>query len=143
MLIIKEDTLIHTDSSSDVIEHFGVKGMKWGIRSRHKVLKDLYSSYKEADRHASNLSPAAINPRHPQYKLAMAAAHQAAADKAIYKSHMYAYLHKEKAQKARQKGKKIDKKVSDKLQKKVNDNYDMYSGHRKLVSSYYNSYTNQ
>lgn len=94
MLIIKEDTLIHTDSSSDVIEHYGIKGMRWGIRSRHKVLKDLYSSYKEA-------------------------------------------------QKARQKGKKINKKVSDKLQKKTNDNYDMYSGHRKLVSSYYNSYTNQ
>ena len=32
MLIINEDTLIHTDSSSDVIEHFGVKGMRWGIR---------------------------------------------------------------------------------------------------------------
>ena len=30
MLIIKEDTLIHTDSSSDVIEHFGIKGMRWG-----------------------------------------------------------------------------------------------------------------
>lgn len=27
MLIINEDTLIHTDSSSDIIEHFGVKGM--------------------------------------------------------------------------------------------------------------------
>ena len=32
MLIINEDTLIHTDSSSDVIEHFGVKGMRWGQR---------------------------------------------------------------------------------------------------------------
>ena len=32
MIIINEDTLIHTDSSSDVIQHFGVKGMKWGQR---------------------------------------------------------------------------------------------------------------
>ena len=32
MIIINEDTLIHTDSSSDVIEHFGVKGMRWGQR---------------------------------------------------------------------------------------------------------------
>lgn len=39
MLIIKEDTLIHTDSSSDVIEHFGVKGMRWGQRrSRANVM---------------------------------------------------------------------------------------------------------
>ena len=32
MIIINEDTLIHTDSSSDVIQHFGVKGMRWGQR---------------------------------------------------------------------------------------------------------------
>ena len=32
MIIINEDTLIHTDSSSDIIQHFGVKGMKWGQR---------------------------------------------------------------------------------------------------------------
>ena len=39
MLIIKEDTLIHTDSSSDVIQHFGVKGMRWGQRrSRANVM---------------------------------------------------------------------------------------------------------
>ena len=37
MLIIKEDTLIHTDSSSDVIEHHGVKGMKWGRRAVKKA----------------------------------------------------------------------------------------------------------
>ena len=39
MLIIKEDTLIHTDSSSDIIQHFGVKGMRWGQRrSRANVM---------------------------------------------------------------------------------------------------------
>ena len=32
MLIISENELIHTDDFNDVIEHFGVKGMKWGHR---------------------------------------------------------------------------------------------------------------
>ena len=32
MLIIYEGELIHTDNFDDVIEHFGVKGMKWGQR---------------------------------------------------------------------------------------------------------------
>lgn len=30
MIIIKDDTLIHVDSSTDIIEHYGVKGMRWG-----------------------------------------------------------------------------------------------------------------
>lgn len=37
MIIINEDTLIHTDSSSDVIEHFGVKGMRWGQRRSNNM----------------------------------------------------------------------------------------------------------
>lgn len=99
--------------------------MKWSIRSRHKELKDLWSSYKESDRHASNTLPAAVDPRHPHHKLGMATSHQAAAEK------------------AKRKGKKINTKVSQKLQKKSNDNYDMYLGHRSLASKYYNSYNNK
>ena len=30
MIIIKGDTLTHVDSSTDIIEHYGVKGMRWG-----------------------------------------------------------------------------------------------------------------
>jgi hypothetical protein len=30
MIILKDDILIHVDSSTDIIEHYGVKGMKWG-----------------------------------------------------------------------------------------------------------------
>lgn len=32
MLIISENELVHTDNFDDVIEHFGIKGMKWGTR---------------------------------------------------------------------------------------------------------------
>ena len=32
MLILYEGELLHTDSSTDVLEHYGVKGMKWGKR---------------------------------------------------------------------------------------------------------------
>lgn len=32
MKIINGDKLIHTDQTSDVIQHFGTKGMKWGVR---------------------------------------------------------------------------------------------------------------
>lgn len=39
MKLINGDKLIHTDNSEDVIEHFGIKGMKWGIRSRHADLR--------------------------------------------------------------------------------------------------------
>ena len=34
MLIIYEDELYHTDTCEDIIEHHGIKGMKWGQRLR-------------------------------------------------------------------------------------------------------------
>lgn len=30
MIILKEDALLHVESSTDILEHYGVKGMKWG-----------------------------------------------------------------------------------------------------------------
>nr|DAD61688.1 MAG TPA: hypothetical protein [Caudoviricetes sp.] len=34
MIIIYENELLHTDSCEDIIEHHGVKGMKWGQRMK-------------------------------------------------------------------------------------------------------------
>lgn len=38
---------ISMDSSQDIIEHYGIKGMRWGIRSRHADLMDNHRSYKK------------------------------------------------------------------------------------------------
>ena len=35
-------------SSKDVIKHFGIKGMRWGIRSRHSGLKQLHNKMKDS-----------------------------------------------------------------------------------------------
>lgn len=48
MKLYDNGELVHVDSSKDIIEHFGIKGMKWGIRSRHKSLKDSYDLYKRS-----------------------------------------------------------------------------------------------
>lgn len=37
MKLIDEDKLIHTDNSEDVLQHFGIKGMKWGQRIRSAI----------------------------------------------------------------------------------------------------------
>ena len=39
---------ISIQSSKDVIEHFGIKGMKWGVHSRHKAVGDARMAYKSA-----------------------------------------------------------------------------------------------
>ena len=32
MKLIDGDKLVHTDNSEDILQHFGTKGMKWGVR---------------------------------------------------------------------------------------------------------------
>ena len=51
MFIITENELIHTDSTSDVIEHFGVKGMKWGARKAGSYAKEYAKASFNSVRH--------------------------------------------------------------------------------------------
>ena len=37
MLILHEGELLHTDSSTDVLEHYGVQGMHWGTKKGKRV----------------------------------------------------------------------------------------------------------
>lgn len=46
MYVIHENELVHVDTGSDVLEHYGVKGMKWGQRRALAKLKKL--EYKKA-----------------------------------------------------------------------------------------------
>ena len=39
MLILHEGELLHTDSSTEILEHYGVQGMKWGKRLRSTASK--------------------------------------------------------------------------------------------------------
>lgn len=41
MYVIESNKLVHVDSTKDILEHFGVKGMKWGQRRQEK----LYNRY--------------------------------------------------------------------------------------------------
>lgn len=42
------------DNSQSVIQHYGKKGMKWGVRSRHKELKDLSRQHRAIKSNVSN-----------------------------------------------------------------------------------------
>ena len=44
MIILKDDILIHVDSSTDIIEHYGVKGMKWGSVRRARRKSEKFNS---------------------------------------------------------------------------------------------------
>lgn len=46
MKLIDGDKLVHTDNSEDVIKHFGIKGMRWGIKSRSPIVSREASQYK-------------------------------------------------------------------------------------------------
>ena len=42
MIVLMDDELVHVDSSLDVLEHYGVKGMKWGKhRANMRLAKAL------------------------------------------------------------------------------------------------------
>lgn len=64
MLILYEGELLHTDSSTDILEHYGVKVMRWGIRRNKKstVQKANIAFWKKkADKIDQNRSKAGVD----------------------------------------------------------------------------------
>ena len=51
MILIEEDKLIHTDSSEDILLHFGTKGMKWGVRKAAAYAKSYGRNVANNYRH--------------------------------------------------------------------------------------------
>lgn len=45
----------------DIIEHYGIKGMRWGIRSRHADLRANHESYKKMKREIKSMRKDLIN----------------------------------------------------------------------------------
>ena len=50
MKIYDNGELIHVDSSKDIIEHFGIKGMKWGVRNSFSNAKTKWQNLPEKRR---------------------------------------------------------------------------------------------
>lgn len=59
MLILNDNELQHVDSTSEILEHYGVKGMKWGLRKLKKI-GVAYGKWETAARKAT-----LNNYRHP------------------------------------------------------------------------------
>ena len=55
MLLLNNNELQHVDSSSDILEHYGVKGMKWGKRLRSTVDNIKSFPSKVYNNHVENL----------------------------------------------------------------------------------------
>lgn len=51
MKLIEEGQLIHTDSSEDILLHFGTKGMKWGVRKVARAAVNVGKIYANSYTH--------------------------------------------------------------------------------------------
>lgn len=78
MIIISENELYHTDSCQDIIEHHGVKGMKWGQRmkrwgsayggmAKRKLLHPNFYAYARRKTRGMSGSVLAATSRHMEY----------------------------------------------------------------------------
>ena len=48
--MLDQNNMVSVDSSSDFIEHFGVKGMKWGFRKRRQDIVSAKRRAKNSDK---------------------------------------------------------------------------------------------
>ena len=78
MIIISENELLHTDNFDDVIEHHGVKGMKWGQRmkrwgsayggmAKRKLLHPNFYAVARRKTRGMTGSPLSAASRHMEY----------------------------------------------------------------------------
>ena len=51
MKLIEEGQLVHVDNMDDVLEHFGTKGMKWGVRKAVRAAGNVGKIYVNAYTH--------------------------------------------------------------------------------------------
>lgn len=92
MILIDNDTILHTDNSSDIIQHFGTKGMKWGVRKNYMSDKHaLKKKYKQSLRKSKELYKGKKPDfwRRLGYKTSVASMYAEAAMRSMDGSHMY------------------------------------------------------
>ena len=126
------------DNSSSVIEHFGIKGMKWGIKSRHSNLKTLHKKMMDSNE-PDHVNVTYTNGR-PYYSAGYRPGQEYTfkRDYHNYRSNMYRELLKEKTQKANSKGKSVRKSTVKRLKKKISKHNKGYVENAKLSKMYDN-----
>lgn len=129
-------------SSKDVIKHFGIKGMSWGIRSRHANLKKLHNKMKETSNDVDYVNVTYNDWGQPRYNPGYEEGHhfKFQRDRHNYKSNMYAELLKEKQQKAKRKGKTLKESTIRRLNKKVKKHDRLYKDYAKAANAYDHRY---
>ena len=105
-------------SSKNTIEHFGIKGMKWGIRSRHGSLRSNYGEYSKLQKKSNKSLPSLLFKNSKGYNKAKYNYHLAKSEKARYKKNMYDTLLDEK----KSNGGKIKSSLESKLKNKMEFN---------------------
>ena len=132
-------------SSKDTIEHFGIKGMKWGIRSRHAGLSKSYDQYKQAKKeNRKDRSGARFGDKDILFDTAVRSFSKKQMAKHNYKAERDAALLKEKpgSKKLQDRVKDHHKKAAE--YKKVFNKYDKHINNDKNFSTlvYFDKYGN-
>lgn len=102
-------------NTNDIIEHHGIKGMRWGIRSRHGHLRSDYREYSKLRKKSNKSFPSLLFKNSKGYNEAKYNYHLAKSEKARYKKNMYDALLDEK----KSNGRKIKSSLESKLKNKM------------------------